>query len=238
MSESSINNWLTLSPEEWTVVWLSLWVSSWSVVVSLPFGIALGYWLARTQSRCKWLLETAVNLTLVIPPVVTGYLLLVLLGRRGLVGSYLHDWFGVSIAFTPWAAVIAAAVISFPLLVRSTRMAFQAVNPRLEIAARSLGATRWDAFLTISLPLAMRGIIAGAVLAFARSLGEFGATIMFAGNIAGETRTLAIGIYFLSEQPGGMEKAQRLVLLSILIAGLALVVSEYLERRASRHERT
>lgn len=229
---------MLLTSEEWTIVWLSVWVSTWSVLCSLPLGIAIGYWLARTQSGFTWVVETAVNLTLVIPPVVTGYLLLVVFGRRGLIGQPLHEWLGVSIAFTPWAAVMAAAVVSFPLLVRSARMAFQAVNPRLEIAARSLGASRWDAFLTVSLPLALRGIIAGAVLSFARSLGEFGATIMFAGNIAGETRTLALGIFSLSEQPGGMEKAQRLVILSIVIAAVALIISEYLERRASRHERS
>lgn len=226
-----------MTAAEWSIIRLSLWVASCAVILSLPFGVGIGYWLARTTSRFKWIVETLVNLSLVVPPVVTGYLLLLVFGRQGWMGSVLQRWLGISIAFTPWAAVLASAVVGFPLLVRSTRLAFQAIDPKLEIAARSLGAGPWDAFFSVSVPLALQGIIAGAVLAFARGLGEFGATIMIAGNIEGKTRTIALAIYTLSERPGGMEQAQRLVLFSIAIAATSLCISEYLERRASRHER-
>jgi molybdate transport system permease protein len=221
---------------EWEAIGLSLWISAWAVALSLPPGLALGYWLARAQSRGKAAVETLVNLPLVVPPVVTGYLLLVVLGSRGWLGGLLLRHLGLEIAFTWKAAALASAVVSFPLMVRAIRLAFQGVDPRLEQAARTLGAGPLGAFWTVSVPLAYHGIVAGAVLAFARSLGEFGATIMFAGNVEGQTRTIPLAIYTWIHQPGGVEQSWRLVAVSIAIAGLALLASEYLERRGLRRE--
>lgn len=222
----------TLTAEEWTALRLSLLVASVSVIGSLPFGIGLGYLLARKDFWGKSLIEMLVNLSLVLPPVVVGYALLVFLGRNSFVGKWLNDSLGISVAFTVWAAFLAAAVISFPLMVRSIRLAFQAVDPKLELAARTLGASPLNSFWTVSLPLARHGVIAGAVLAFARSLGEFGATVVFAGNIAGETRTLSLAIFSFAERPGGLEDAWRLAALSVVIAGAALMLSEWLEKRS------
>ena len=223
--------WLT--PAEWSAVILSLQVSLTATIVSLPFGVALGYFLARKQFWGKSLVETTLSLPLVLPPVVTGYLLLVLLGRRGWVGSFLDEWFDLRFVFSWKGAAVAAAVMSFPLMVRAIRLAFSGVDSRLEGAARTLGATRWETFFRISLPLARRGIIAGAVLSFARALGEFGATVMLAGNIAGETQTIPLYIYNQSYAPGGMEESVRLVVAAIVIAAAALFIAEYLERSQS-----
>ncbi len=181
------------------------------------------------------LLQLAIDLPLVLPPVVTGYLLLLLLAPGGPIGSWLQSWFGVRVLFTWRAAAVASAVVSFPLMVRSIRLAFHAVDPRLEFAARSLGASRLDAFFTVSLPLARRGVVAGAILAFARSLGEFGATMMVAGSIDGQ-RTIPLEIYTLVNQPGGIETSWRLVAISIALACAALAASEWLERRQSLRE--
>lgn len=219
------------SPAEMDAIWLSLLVATVAVLVSLPPGIALGWLLARRQFFGKSAVETLVNLPLVIPPVVTGYLLLVMFGRQGWLGGWLERWLGLRFVFNWKGAAVAAAVAAFPLMVRSIRLAFSSVDPRLVQAARSLGASRWDAFLSVSLPLARHGVIAGAVLAFARGLGEFGATIMIAGNIPGETQTIPLYIYSELESPGGMERAQGVVLVSILLAAAALAVGEYLERR-------
>jgi molybdate transport system permease protein len=224
--------WLT--PEEWGAVRLSLLVACTATLASLPFGIALGRLLARRSFWGKSLVETIVNLPLVLPPVVTGYLLLVLLGRKGLIGQYLDRWFGIAIAFNWKGAALASAVMAFPLMVRSIRLSFSTVDQRLEEAARTLGAGPWETFFRVSLPLAGRGIVAGAVLAFARCLGEFGATIMLAGNIPGETQTMSLYIYSQANTPGGMEQSQRLVIAAILIAAVALVLSEWLERRGTR----
>jgi molybdate transport system permease protein len=172
----------------------------------------------------------------VLPPVVTGYLLLWLLGTRGPLGSVLLDWFGVRLVFNTQAAVIAAMVVSFPLMVRAIRLAFQAVDPRLELAARSLGAGRLRTFFTVSLPLASRGVVAGWMLCFARSLGEFGATMLLASNIAGETRTIPLAIFSMAQRPGGLEQSWRLVAVAVLLACAAMAISELLERRQSRHE--
>jgi molybdate transport system permease protein len=221
--------WLTA--EEWSAVCLSLLVAGTATAVSLPFGLALGYLLARRQFFGKSLVETVIHLPLVLPPVVTGYLLLVALGKQGWIGRYLDQWFGVSLVFTWEGAALASAVMAFPLMVRAIRLAFSEVDVRLEQAARTLGAGRFDTFLTVSLPLARRGIIIGGVLAFARSLGEFGATIMIAGSIPDETRTIPLYIYSLVKSPGGAERSVRLVVVSILIAVLALGVAEYLDRR-------
>jgi molybdate transport system permease protein len=220
-----------LTPGEWTAVRLSIQVALTATLASLPFGILLGYVLARRQFRGKSLVETALSLPLVLPPVVTGYLLLVAFGRRGPIGQYLEQWFGVSVVFTWKGAALASAVMAFPLMVRAIRLAFTDVDQRLEQVARTLGAGRVETFLRISLPLARRGVIAGGVLAFARSIGEFGATIMIAGNIPDETQTIPVYIYTLINSPGGMEQSWRLVVVSIIIAAAALVVAEFLDRR-------
>lgn len=224
-----------MSAGEWNAIRLSLQVALVGVLASLPLGIALGWLLARKRFWGKAILETLVNLPLVVPPVVTGYLLLVTFGRRGLVGRYLEDWWGVRFVFDWKGAALAAAVVSFPLMVRAIRIAFASVDRRLEQAARTLGAGPLDAFLTVSLPLARHGLIAGCVLAFARSLGEFGATIMIAGNIPGETRTIPLYIFNQLETPGGMEKSVPIVVFSILIAAAALMIGEWLDRRGDQH---
>lgn len=225
-----------LTPEEWDALRLSLQVGLCAVAASLPAGIALGYALARGSFSAKWLLQAAVDLPLVLPPVVTGYLLLVLLGPAGPVGRWLNDWLGWRVVFTWQGAAIAAAVVSFPLMVRAIRLAFQGIDPRLETAARSLGAGRVDAFVTVTLPLARRGLVAGCALAFARSLGEFGATIMVAGNIERETRTIPLAIFSMVNRPGGIEQSWRLVVIAILLACASLAVSEWIERREPHRE--
>jgi molybdate transport system permease protein len=204
------------------------------VTVSLAPATALGWLLARRRFRGKVLVEALVNLPLVLPPVVTGYLLLVLFGRQGFLGETLEEWFGIRFVFDWKGAVAASAVVSFPLFVRPIRLAFSSVDQKLEQAARTLGAGPWDTFFSISLPLAKNGIIAGAVLAFARGLGEFGATIMIAGSIPGETRTVPLFIYNLLESPGGMDRAWTLVWISVAISVVALIAGQLLEREAPR----
>lgn len=223
-----------LSPEEREAVGLSLQVSLAAVACSLPFGLALGWFLARRQFLGKSAVETLVNLPLVLPPVVTGYLLLLACGRNGFIGHWLDQWLGVRLVFDWKGAALASAVMAFPLMVRSIRLAITSIDPRLEHAARTLGAGPWDAFFTVTVPLARHGIIAGTVLAFARSMGEFGATIMIAGNIPGETRTLSLHIFNQMESPDGMQQSVRLVVVAILIAAAALAIGEYLERRGRR----
>lgn len=226
-----------LAPNEWTALRLSLQVATCAALIGLPVAVAVGRLLARGRFAGKWLVEAVVNLPLVLPPVVTGYLLLVCFGRQGPIGSRLEQWFGVTIVFTWLGAVLACTVVSFPLMVRAIRLAFQAVDPRLEMAARSLGASRTVAFFTVSLPLARRGLVTGWVLAFARSLGEFGATITLAGYMPGQTNTIPLEIYRMASSPGPLaEECWRLVAVSILLACGALVVSELLERRQSRRE--
>lgn len=225
-----------LEPAEWQAVRLSVGVALCAVLASTPFAIATGFVLARRSFRGKLLVETLVDLPLVLPPVVTGYLLLLALGAEGPLGGLLER-LGVRVVFTWGAAVLAAAVIAFPLYVRAARLAFEGVDERLEGAARTLGAGRFDAFASVSLPLARRGILAGAVLAFARSMGEFGATIMIAGSIPGRTRTIPLYVFQELQTPssgaaGGLASAWRVVLFSVLVAALALVVSERFERRA------
>ena len=227
-----------LTPEELTAVRLSLTVATSAALLALPAGIALGYLLARKRFAGKWLVEAMVSIPLVLPPVVTGYLLLILLGTRGPIGSFLLNCFGIRLVFNMQAAVVAAMVVSFPLMVRAIRLAFQSVDPRLEMAARSLGAGRLRAFVTVSLPLARRGIVAGWTLCFARSLGEFGATMLLASNIAGETRTIPLAIFSMTQRPGGIEASWRLVVLAILLACAAMILSELLERGQSHHEST
>ena len=225
-----------LTPDEWTALRLSFQVAVCAAFAGLPVAVAVAYLLARGRFAGKWLMEAVVNMPLVLPPVVTGYLLLVCFGRRGPIGSLLEQWFGVTVVFTWFAAVLASMVVSFPLMVRAIRMAFQAIDPRLEMAARSLGASRTATFLTVSLPLARRGLIAGWVLAFARSLGEFGATITVAGYLKGQTNTIPLEIYMMTNRPDQFAQSWRLVVLSVLLACGALVASELLERRKTRHE--
>ena len=229
MTVSQLSN--LLSVEEWNALRLSFRVATCAALLGLPFAVAIGYGLARNLVRGKWLVEVLVNLPLVLPPVVVGYLLLVIFSPRGLVGATLLNWFGVKIVFNWWGAVLASVVVSFPLMVRAIHLTFQGIDPRLETAARSLGAGPLRSFLTVSLPLARRGLIAGCVLGFARSLGEFGATIMVAGNIEGQTRTIPLAIYTLANRPDGMDRSWRLVGLAIVLACGALAVSEWLERR-------
>ncbi len=224
-----------MTSEAWTALRLSFQVAMCAALGGLPLAIAIGYWLARGRFAGKWLVEAVVNLPLVLPPVVTGYLMLVLLAPRGPIGAVLQGWFGVKIVFTWWGAALASMVMGFPLMVRAIRLAFQAVDPRLETAARTLGASWTAAFFTVSLPLARRGVTAGWILAFARSLGEFGATIMVAGNIEGQTRTIPLAVYTLANEPDGMGRAWPLVALSVLLSCSALAASELLERRRSPH---
>lgn len=222
---------MSLSAGEWQAVWLSLQVSLVAMAASLPLGVAVAWLLARRKFYGKTLVETLVNLPLVVPPVVTGYTLLVLFGRNGWLGRPLEDWFGLRLVFDWKGAALASAVMAFPLVVRSIRLAFASVDAGLEQAARTLGAGPLDAFCSITLPLAWPGLVAGAVLGFARGMGEFGATIMISGNIPGETRTLPLELYNLLETPGGSEHAWRLVLVSVVLAAAAMFVGEVLERR-------
>ncbi|MEO1495838.1 MAG: molybdate ABC transporter permease subunit [Planctomycetota bacterium] len=220
-----------MSAAEWEAVRLSAWVAGAAVLIGLPPGILLGWLLARRRFWGKTAVQTAVYLPLVLPPVVTGYLLLVTFGRNSPVGRMLEQWFGLRLVFDWKGAAVAAAVVSFPLLVRSVRTAFASVDRGLEDAARTQGATPLDVFFRVSLPLAMRGIVAGAVLAFARGLGEFGATIMIAGNLPGETRTIPLYVYDQLSTPGGVENAWPIIGASVVLAAAALAVGEHLERR-------
>lgn len=223
-----------LSPEEWQAVALSLQVAAVAVVCSLPFGIAVAFALARWDFPGKQLVNGLVHLPLILPPVVTGYLLLLAFGRRGALGQLLDQWFGIVIAFRWTGAAVAAAVMAFPLMVRAIRLAVEAVDPRLEQAAATLGAARVWVFLTVTLPMILPGIIAGTIVAFAKAMGEFGATITFVSNIPGETQTLSLAIYTLLQAPGGEDRALRLVLVAVAIAMAALLLSEWLARTVAR----
>jgi molybdate transport system permease protein len=218
---------------EWSVVWFTIGVSALATVCILPPGIALAWLLARKRWFGKTVVETLVTLPLVLPPVATGLILLKILGRRGPVGGLLERNLGVEIVFTWKAVLIALAVMSFPLLVRTARVAFEAVNPRLEQVARTLGASPSRVFFSITLPLAIRGLIGGALLAFARALGEFGATILVAGAIPGKTATMAVSIFNLI-QLGQDDAAVRLVMISIVLSFGAIAASEYFIRRQAR----
>jgi molybdate transport system permease protein len=223
---------LDLSPAEWTAVLLSLRIALVATAFALPFGIAIGWLLARKEFWGKTLLDGLVYLPLVLPPVVTGYLLLISFGRKGPIGAFLADHFGIVFSFRWTGAALSCGIMGFPLMVRPIRLALEAIDRRLEEAAGTLGASRVLVFLTITLPLALPGIIAGAVLCFARALGEFGATITFVSNIPGETQTISAAIYTLMQIPGGDAAAGRLVLFAIALALAALVVSEWFARRA------
>ena len=222
-----------LSPEEWQAVALSLRVALCCVAASLPFGLFFAWLLARCRFPGKTLLDGIVHLPLVLPPVVVGYLLLVGFGRQGIVGAPLAEHFGVTLAFSWQGAAVASAVMGFPLMVRAIRLSLENVDRGLEAAARTLGAGRWDVFRTVTLPLAWTGVLSGVVLSFARSLGEFGATITFVSNIPGETRTLPLAIYSATQVPGGETPALRLTAVAVALALAALFLSELLARRAT-----
>ena len=225
---------LDFSPEELVAIRLSLRVAFWAMLTSLPVGIAVAMLLARGRFWGKSLLNAVVHLPLVMPPVVTGYLLLLLFGRNGPLGRPLAEYLGIVFAFRWTGAALACAVMGFPLLVRSIRLSLDSVDRRLEAAAGTLGASGLWIFATITLPLILPGILAGMILAFARALGEFGATITFVSNIPGETQTIPTAIYFLLQEPGGNPAALRLTLVSIAISMVALIVSEPLTARAAR----
>jgi molybdate transport system permease protein len=222
-----------MTGEEWQIVWFTAWVSALSTLVILPFGLALAWALARRDWPGKSIVETLVSLPLVMPPVATGLILLKLFGRRGPIGGFLHDQLNLDVIFTWRAVLLALSIMSLPLLVRSARVAFEEVNPRLEQIARTLGAGNWRVFFTITVPLASRGILAGMILAFARALGEFGATIMIAGNIPGKTSTLSLAI-FQDVQIGEDSHAFRLLGVSVVLAFVAVWFSEFLLRRKKK----
>lgn len=220
-----------LSPEEWGIVALSLKVGGVAVLATLPVAFAIAWILARYRFPGRVVLDALVHLPLVLPPVVTGWLLLIAFGPLGPVGRWLESWFGMTLMFRWTGAALAAAIMALPLMVRAMRLSIEGIDRRLEGAARTLGAGRWHAFRTISLPLALPGVLAALVLGFARSIGEFGATITFVSNIPGETRTLPLAIYSALQVPGGEAMVTRLALLSVVLSLGALVLSEWLVRR-------
>lgn len=222
-----------LGPEEWAAVALSLKVAFWATLGALPLGILVAYALARWAFFGKQTLNVLVHLPLVLPPVATGYLLLVTFGTQGPVGGVLQS-IGIVFAFRWTGAALAAAVMAFPLLVRAIRLSIEAIDPKLEQAAATLGASRLRVFATVTVPLMLPGVLAGMVLAFAKAMGEFGATITFVSNIPGQTRTLPSAIYAFLQVPGGENAALRLVLVSVILAAGALIISEVLARRVAR----
>jgi molybdate transport system permease protein len=226
-----------ISPAEWTAIQLSLRIAAVATLVAVPFGIAVGYLLARTNFWGKMLVDGIVHLPLVLPPVVTGYLLLLTFGRRGPVGAFLADHFGIVFSFRWTGAALACGIMGFPLLVRAIRLSIEAIDTRLEGAAAALGANRAWVFFTVTLPLSLPGIVAGMVLCFAKALGEFGATITFVSNIPGETQTISAAIYTLTQTPSGDAAALRLVVVAIVLSLIALAASEWLARLAGARVR-
>lgn len=228
------SSFFVLSHAEIQTLVLSVKVATFCTLLICVPATAVAWLLAKKEFVGKSLLDGLVHIPLILPPVVPGFLLLLLFGNQGLIGKWLHETFGITIAFTWFGAVIASAVMAFPLIVRSIRLAISQVDAKLEVAAQSLGAHPFKVFLTITLPMAIPGVITGLILAFSRSLGEFGATITFVGNIEGETRTLPLAIYTYTQTPSGDFVAMRLVLLSVLIALSAIVLSNFLERKAAQ----
>ncbi len=225
---------LGLGPDEWTALRLSFLVATTASAASLPIGIAIAYLLARRSFWGKSVLDTLVHLPLILPPVVTGYLLLLGFGRRGPIGAFLAEHFGIVLSFRWTGAALACAIMGFPLMVRAIRLSIEAVDPRLEEAAGTLGANRFLVFAAVTLPLSLPGVIAGLILSFAKAMGEFGATITFVSNIPGETQTLPSAIYTLTQVPGGESGALRLTLVSIAVSMAALAASERMARGAVR----
>jgi molybdate transport system permease protein len=219
---------------EWEALRLSLWISLWAVAGSLPFGVLVAWILARVRFPGKSLFDGLVHLPLVLPPVVTGYVLLILFGRKGPLGAFLREHFGLTLAFNWKGAALAAAVMAFPLLVRAVRLSMESMDQEIEAAARTLGAGPFRVFFTVTLPLVAPGIISGVILAFARSLGEFGATITFVSNIPEETRTLPLALYTLTQVPDGESGAMRICILSAAVAMVAMCFSEMAARRFSK----
>jgi molybdate transport system permease protein len=236
VGDSSWIDAVALSPAEWTAVGLSLRVASVAALASLPPGIAVAWVLARKRFPGKSLLNAAVHLPLVLPPVVTGWLLLVGFGRQGVLGRFFEQAFGLVFSFRWTGAALAAAVMGFPLMVRAIRISMEAVDVRLEQAARTLGAPDWRVFTTVTLPLALPGVIAGWILGFAKSIGEFGATITFVANIPGQTQTIASALYTSTQDPAGAPATWRLTLIAIAIAVAALFASEALSARIAPRE--
>ncbi len=224
---------IDLSPAEWTAIWLSLKIATVATLASLPFGIFTAYALARWSFPGKTIVNGVVHLPLVLPPVVTGFMLLLLLGRKGVLGAYLAE-VGIVFSFRWTGAAVACAVMGFPLMVRAMRLSFESIDRRLELASETLGANPLWTFALVTLPLATPGIIVGAILAFAKALGEFGATITFVSNIPGQTQTISAAIYTYTQVPGGDESAMRLTLVAIVIALSALVASEVVQWRAEK----
>ncbi|WP_019996302.1 molybdate ABC transporter permease subunit [Aureimonas ureilytica] len=229
-----MNETFGFGPEEWTAVRLSLQVASVATLASLPFGLLVAWLLARVRFPGKTILNGIVHLPLVLPPVVTGYLLLILFGRRGPLGEFFEAWFGLVFSFRWTGAALASAIMGFPLMVRAMRLSLESVDRRLEDAGATLGASPVFVFLTVTLPLVAPGILAGLILAFAKAMGEFGATITFVSNIPGETQTLPAAIYTLTQVPGGDGAALRLTALSVALSMAALVASEWLATRLNR----
>ena len=222
-----------LSPEELSALYLSAKVALFATVFSLPFAVALGWYLARYEFHLKFLVEALLQLPMVLPPVVLGYLLLVLFGNQGLIGQYLNA-LGIHLAFNWKGAVLASMIVAFPLMVQPVRLSFQLMNQQLDQIAGSLGAAPWKVFWSINLPLAIPGIVMGSILCFSRSLGEFGATITFVGNIPDETRTIPIAIYSFLQQPDGEDLAMRLVALSLVLAFSALIANYFILQKYQR----
>ena len=223
-----IESYFTFSQAEIDAIFLSLKVALYCSVFILPLAVLGGWILARKKFRGKSLLEGIINLPLVLPPVATGFLLLLLLGSKGIIGKILFDWFHIKIAFTFWAAVLASMMVAFPLAMRAIRLAIEMVDEAYEEAAKTLGANTFQAFWRITLPLAYPGIISGFILSFARSLGEFGATIIFAGNISGETQTIPLALFNQIQIPGHETAAFRLLIVAVLFSFIAMAFSEYL----------
>lgn len=229
-----MSDWFTLSAEEWMAVQLSLKVALWATCASLPVGVLVAYALARKRFWGRSLLDGVVHLPLILPPVVTGYVLLLLFGRNGPIGGFLADQFGMVFAFRWTGAALACAIMGFPLMVRAIRLSLEAVDTRLEEAAGTLGASPIWVFATVTLPLIAPGIAAGMILSFARAMGEFGATITFVSNIPGETQTLPSAIYTFTQVPGGDAQALRLTLIAVVLSLGALLISNALSRRIAR----
>ena len=233
MLDFSPSTLLDFSPAEWTAIHLSLRIATVATIVSLPFGIFTAYALARWRFPGKTLVNGIIHLPLVLPPVVTGFVLLSLLGKKGVFGAFLAS-IGIVLSFRWTGAAVACAVMGFPLMVRAMRLSFEAIDRRLELTSGSLGASRIWTFLLVTLPLAAPGIVVGGILAFAKALGEFGATITFVSNIPGETQTISAAIYTYTQAPGGDESAMRLTVVAIVISFAALVASEIIQRQAEK----
>ncbi|PKQ61231.1 molybdate ABC transporter permease [Labilibaculum filiforme] len=229
-----MEDWYVFSEAEMSAIGLSFKVALWCAILVLPIATLIGWWLARKNFRGKAFIEGFINLPLVLPPVATGFILLLLLGTKGLIGHWLNELFGIRIAFTYYAALIASMIVSFPLAVRAIRLSIEMVDPGFEEAAKTLGASTFQSFIRVSLPLALPGIISGFILSFARSLGEFGATIIFAGNISGETQTIPLALFNQIQMPGMESSAFRLLLVAVLFSFLAMAFSEYLVKKLHR----